>query len=287
MNWDDLPQLSGADHSLTCNKMSLIVALQDVESHPDSIYVMHEKCEKYTPFHQHAKNQLTYVEGGLAYIRFRDRLLVIPARHYFWIPAGIEHSMTVGHTATKCRTLFFHTNGDEQNDFYNKVGIYPISDLLFQMIRFTAQWNAHILPDDRRFAFLQGIKNILPQVSNQTLAVALPFTENERMLKIMAYLEDHLAENHTLQSISIKFGTSERSLSRFFQSTLNISFLQYLKLLRMTKAFQLIAANEHSLADVAFLCGYQNLSSFSNTFYQVTKTRPSAHLTGLEPAVLI
>jgi len=260
--------------------MSLIASLEDIELHSDSIYVMHEKCEKYIPFHKHSKNQLTYVEGGLGYIRFREKLFVIPARHYFWIPAGVEHTLTIGHSATKCRTLFFHTNGDQENEFYTKAGIYPITDLLFQMIRFTEQWNAHILPGDERFTFLQSIKNILSQVSNQTLSVALPFTENERMLKILAYMEDNLSESHTLQSISIRFGVSERTLSRFFQSTLNISFLQYLKLLRMAKAFQLIVGNEHSLADVAFLCGYQSLSSFSNTFYQVTKTRPSEHLAG-------
>ena len=267
--------------------MSLVASLQEIELCHDSIFVMHEKCEKYIPFHKHSKNQLTYVEGGLGYIRFRDKLFVIPARHYFWIPAGVEHTMTIGHSATKCRTLFFHTNGDSQNEFYTKVGIYPISDLLFQMIKFTEQWNEHILPGDERFAFLQSIKNILPQVSNQTLSVALPFTENERMLKIMAYMEDNLSENHTLRSISIRFGISERTLSRFFQSTLNVSFLQYLKLLRMAKAFQLIVANEHSLADVAFLCGYQSLSSFSNTFYQVTKTRPSDHLTAAHSLSLV
>ena len=153
------------------------------------------------------------------------------------------------------------------------------------MIKFTEQWNGHSLPGDERFMFLQSIKNILPQVSSQTLSVALPFTENERMVKIMAYMEDNLNQSHTLQSISLKFGISERTLSRFFQSTLNISFLQYLKLLRMTKAFQLIVGNEHSLADVAYLCGYQSLSSFSNTFYQVTKTRPSEHLSAMHSQI--
>jgi len=255
--------------------MSLIASLKEIELHGDSIFVMHEKCEKYNPFHKHSKGQLTYVEGGLGYIRLREKLFVIPARHYFWIPAGVEHSFTVGHSGTKCRTLFFHTHGDAQNGFYTKIGIYPVSDLLLQMIKFTEQWNAHIFPDDEAFLFLQSIKNILPQVSNQLLSAALPFTENGRMLKIMGYIEANLSQSHTLQSISLKFGISERSLSRFFQSTLDISFLQYLKLLRMAKAFQLIVGNEHSLTDIAFLCGYQSVSSFSNTFYQVTKTRPS------------
>jgi AraC-like DNA-binding protein len=265
--------------------MSLIASLDEIELYDDSIFVMHEKCEKYIPLHKHSKNQLTYVDGGLGYIRLKEKLFVIPARHYFWIPAGVEHTFTIGNPVTKCRTLFFHTRGDPQNKFYSKVGIYPISDLLFQMIRFTEQWNAYILPGDERFMFLQSIKNILPQISNQALSVALPFTENERMLKIMAYLDDNLSESHTLQSIGSRFGVSERTLSRFFQSTLNVSFLQYLKLLRMAKAFKLIVGNEHSLADIAFLCGYQSLSSFSNTFYHFTKTRPSEHLMALNTLV--
>jgi AraC-like DNA-binding protein len=260
-------------------QISLVANLPEIELRPDSVFVMHEACEKYIPFHKHSKGQLTYVEGGLAYIRIKEKLFVIPARHYFWIPAGVEHSLTIGHSATKTRYLFFHTHNETQHEFYSKVGIYPISDLLIQMFKYTDQWAGHILPNEERFIFLQCIKSILPQISTHILPVALPFTENERMLQIMAFMEEHLSEGHTLQSIGERFGISERTLSRFFQSTLNISFLQYLKLLRMTKAIELIIRNEHSLADVAYLCGYQSLSSFSNTFYQVTKTRPSDYIT--------
>jgi len=255
--------------------MSIEASIDKIESNHDSIYVLHEKCEEYSPFHTHSKGQLTYVEGGLSYIRVRNKLFVIPARHYVWIPAGVEHTMMAGKGATKCRTLFFYSNGDFRDEFYNEVGIYPVDELLFQMIRFTDQWDAHILPGDDGFIFLQSIKDILPKVSNQLLSVALPFTENKKMLKILAYMEDNLSETHTLKSISQRFGLSERSLSRFFQSVLKLSFLQYLKLLRMARAFELIAANEHSLTEVAYLCGYQSLSSFSNAFHSVTKTRPS------------
>lgn len=261
--------------------MKEMASLQEIELYPDSIFVMHEKCEKYIAFHKHSKNQLTYVEGGLAYLRLREKLVVIPARHYFWVPAGVEHSITVGNPATVCRTMFFHTNDDAKNEFYTKVGIYPFNELLYQMIKFSMQWRSHIMPGAEPYTFLQSIKNILPQISNQILPVALPSTENKRMLNILAFIEENLAESHSLQSIGLRFGISERSLSRFFQSTLQVSFLQYLKLLRMSKAFQLIVENEHSLSDVAFLCGYQSLSSFSNTFYQVTQTRPSELLASM------
>jgi AraC-like DNA-binding protein len=255
--------------------MGLIASLPEIELYPESIFVMHEKCEKYIPFHYHSKGQLSYVDGGLAYIRLVDRLLVIPARHYIWIPAGVGHSLTVGLNGTHLRSIFFTSEVDETDEFYHEVGIYPINDMLIEMMRFTEQWHDHIMPNEKRFVFLQSIKNILPQISIKHLPIALPFTENTRMLKIMAYLEENLSTKHTIETISKRFGLSDRTLSRFFKKTLKISFLQYLKLLRMARGFELIQKGEHSLGEIAYLTGYQSLASFSYTFYQVTNRRPS------------
>lgn len=239
---------------------------------------MHEKCEKYFPMHTHGKGQLSYVEGGLAYIRISDRLFVIPARHYFWIPAGVEHELTVGHQATHLLSIFFYTHDDQKHEFFQKIGIYPIKELLLQMINFSKSWVGHVTEGDERFIFLRSIKNILPEVSSHDLSVALPSTNNKRMLEILEYLDNNLSEQLCIEGVASQFGLSERSLSRFFQATLKISFKQYVKLLRMAKAFQLLVGNEHSLADIAYMTGYQSLSSFSNTFKEFTNLRPSDFL---------
>jgi AraC-like DNA-binding protein len=225
--------------------------------------------------HIHSKGQLSYVDGGLAYIRVTDRIFVIPQRHYFWIPAGVSHDLTVGHHATHLRSIFFYTHDDSKHEFYNKIGIYPINELLLQMIKFSEEWNGHVPPDDERFIFLKAIKNLLPKVSTHVLPVALPSTDNKRMLEILDYIESNLAEPLSIENVASKFGLSDRSLSRFFQSTLKISFKQYVILLRMAKAFELIVRKEHSLEEIAYLTGYQSLSSFSNTFRQFTNFRPS------------
>jgi len=256
--------------------MGLTASLPEIDQEVKSIFVIHEKCEKYIPLHQHSKGQLSYIDGGMAYIRLADQLLVIPSRHYFWIPGGVPHSVTIRQNGTHLRSILFDTGTETRQDFYNSLGIFPINDLLIEMMRFTEQWSGHVLPDDERFVFLQSIKAILPQISTKHLPIALPHTENERMLQIISYIEENLADKHTLETISRRFGLSDRTLSRFFKNTLKISFLQYLKLLRMTKAFELIQQKEHSLSEIAYLTGYQSLASFSYTFYQVTNMRPSA-----------
>lgn len=257
--------------------MSLINSLPDIDTQPSAVYVMHEKFERFIPLHSHTKGQLSYVEGGLAYLRIKSKTFVIPARHYFWVPPGLEHILRVGNSATVLRSIFFYA-GNEKDSFYEEVGIYPIHDLLLQMIKYSERYQGPIIPGEKGYRFLATIKEILPEISVKTLDIALPSTDNERMSKVLQYMDKNISEAHSLQSISDKFGFSDRSLSRLFQSSLSISFLQYLKLLRMVKALEMMLKTDKTLGEISYAVGYQSLSAFSSTFRQYTSFSPSDFL---------
>lgn len=224
----------------------------------------------------HNKGQLSYVEGGIAHITIDYRTYVVPARHYFWIPKGLPHVLRIAHKATVLRSLYFYAGGDDKNSFYTTLGIYPASELLIQMINFTERWDGkHVGEKDNNFEFLVGLKNILPQLNNKALPIILPITENENMLSITRYLEKNIGEKLTLKEVSVHFNTSERSISRLFQHHLHISFLQYLKTLRMVKAIELILKTDKPIADIAFTVGYSTAASFSDTFLEFTQSRPT------------
>jgi len=116
---------------------------------------------------------------------------------------------------------------------------------------------------------------MLPTLNKQALTIILPVTDDERMLKITKYLERNLGQSLTLNDISKKFHMSERSMSRMFQSTLNISFLQYLKTMRMVTAIEMILKTKKTMSEISYAVGYETLGAFSNTFYVFTKSRPS------------
>ena len=255
--------------------MSLIASLPNIDKIADSVFVMHERSEKFIPYHSHEKGQLSYVEGGLAYLQLNDKNYVIPARHYFWVPSGLEHILKIGHSGTILRSIFFYTYDDNKNLFFSEVGIYPINALLLQMIKYTELWDGAIKSDDSRYQFLSVIKNILPEISNKKLPISLPFTDHERMQPILEFIANNITANHTLASLSAHFGIGERSLSRLFQITLKTSFLQYLKLLRMVRSIELMLQSDMSISEIGYAVGYDSLSSFSNTFYQMTNYRPS------------
>ena len=256
--------------------MGLISSLPEIDKQQGSVFVMHEKSEKLIPLHTHKKGQLSYVEGGIANIIIHSRNYVIPARHFFWVPRGLPHILRVSSKATVLRSLYFYSGDDDTHPFYSRLGIYPASELLIQMINYTERWDGHhVSQKHENFEFLVALKKILPQQNLNALPIVLPISEDERMHKITKYLERQYSEPISLKSVSAHFNISERSLSRMFQSRLQISFLQYLKTLRMIKAIEMLLKTNKSIHEIAISVGYDTLGSFSNTFFSFTRSRPS------------
>lgn len=256
--------------------MGLIASLPEIDKSPKAVFCMHEKSEKLIPLHTHTKGQLSYVQGGIAYITVYYKTYVVPARHYFWIPAGIAHILRIGYSATVLRSLYFYSTNDDSDPFYQKLGIYPASELVIQMINYTERWDGrNVGPKEKNFEFLVALKNILPLMSNQALPMILPVTDDERMTKILRFLTKNLDKDLTLKEVSAKFSVSERSLSRLFQHNLGISFLQYLRTLRIITALEMILKTNKTISEIAYDVGYETLGAFSNTFYSITRSRPS------------
>jgi AraC-like DNA-binding protein len=256
--------------------MGLIASLPDIDQKPNTVFVMHEKSEKLIPLHKHTKGQLSYVEGGLAYVIVNKKTFVIPSRHYFWIPKGMPHILRVGFSATVLRSLYFYAKGDDDDPFYSRLGIYPANELLIQMITYTERWDGrHVDRTDENFEFLIALKNLLPQLQNQEQPIVLPTTNDERLNRILKYLEKSLEEKHSLKSLATRFNVSERSMSRLFQTNLHVSFLQYLKILRIIKALEMLLKTKKTVSEIAVSVGYDTLGAFSNSFYAFTKLRPT------------
>lgn len=257
--------------------MGLIASLPDIDLHPDAVFVMHEESEKLIPLHTHTKGQLSYVEGGVAHITIASNTYIVPARHYFWVPRGLAHVVRISHSGTVFRSLYFYAGADDEHPFYSQLGIYPASELLIQMIGYSKRWDGrHVSRADENFEFLAALKQLLPQQGHQALPIVLPLTDDARLNTITRYLGQHLAEPLSLQAVSQAFGMSARSMSRLFQALLRMSFLQYLKTLRMIQAIELLLKTKQTVSEIAFQVGYHSIGSFSNAFFEFTHSRPSA-----------
>lgn len=249
---------------------------REIDLYPNSIYIMREQLEHRFPPHKHNKNQILLVSGGIAYLKTKEREYYIPAQHYVWIPKGMIHNVKSNTTDVIILNIYFHEEQEDlANKFFDKLGIYPVSDLLFEMLVYARQWKGVVLPKTWAYEFLTTMKHLLVQSPGKPFSILLPTTEDERLIEIAEYMHIHLQEGLTLTVIADKFGYSVRNLTRLFQTHLNISFLQYLKMLRMIKAMELLMDVGNNVSEVTYAVGYSSIAAFSNTFQQLVNMRPS------------
>lgn len=253
--------------------------MTEVDVHQGSIYCYHNVMgEVFIPQHTHEKGQFLYTEGGVVFVKTPLKTFFLPARHYMWIPPGVDHSIHPGTPDVIMRNLYFPV-ADSDNHFYKDTGVYPVSDLVLQLMMFTSRWHGDIHKSDvTNYTILESFKYLLEKTSKYDLPLALPLAKDERLKQVVDYLESHTADELLFNGLATRFGFSPRSLSRLFQKDLGMSFIQYFTVLRMLKALQLLLEKGMSVNEVALGVGYNSLPTFSNTFQKIVGVRPSEYV---------
>lgn len=248
---------------------------REIDLHQDAIYIMKEQLEHRFPAHKHNKSQLLLVSGGIAYLKTAEKEYYIPAQHYVWIPKDMMHHVKFNTTELTILNIYFMDEPGSEQPHYAELGIYPVSSLLREMISYAENWQGLVFPGSWQYEFLTTMKHLLAHSPGKKFSILLPTTTEVRLEEITSYLQERLQEPLTLPQIALKFGLSVRNLTRLFQQHLNISFLQYLKMLRMVRAMELLMGSDQNISEVTYAVGYSSIAAFSNTFQQLVNMRPS------------
>ncbi|MBE8714783.1 helix-turn-helix domain-containing protein [Sphingobacterium hungaricum] len=247
--------------------------INSVDKNPDSILVMRQQTEQRLPAHQHDKAQLLLVYGGIAYLQTETKDFYIPSNHYIWIPKNYPHNLMFNTQDLYIINIYFPDG--KADSFYDELGIYPVSKLLAEMLSFSEKWQGDYFKRSWEFEFLTTIKGVLSKENLEKFSIQLPITDDKRLNAIIDGFRNRLNENLSLDSIAQQSGMSVRSLTRLFQTKLHITFVQYLKMLRIIRAMELINDTDLNMTEIAYEIGYSNISAFSNNFQQLTNMRPT------------
>jgi AraC-like DNA-binding protein len=255
--------------------------LTEVDKIEHSIYCHHDLMgEVFIDTHSHKKGQFIYTEGGIVYIKTGTKTHFLPARHYMWIPPDVEHAIYPSKPEVIMRNLYFPVAKTDAA-FFKNVGIYPVNELLWQLLCYTRKWEGDIFEtDEERFPVVTAFKVLLAQISIDPLMLTLPRPKDPRLEKALVYLKDNLDKNIKLTEITAYLGMSERTLHRLFKSDVKMTFIYYYTLLRMFKALEYVLEKKHTIGEIALMVGYSSLPTFSTTFLKILGKRPSEYLHG-------
>ncbi len=94
--------------------------------------------------------------------------------------------------------------------------------------------------------------------------------------KVMKYIEDHLSEDITLPELAGIVHINPSYFSRLFSLYNGLSVTKYINKMRIKKSISLLSDKNKTILEIAFLCGFNNLSNFYLAFKSVTNSTPTA-----------
>ena len=94
--------------------------------------------------------------------------------------------------------------------------------------------------------------------------------------KIINYMEQHYTEDIKAKDFAKSCGLSETHMRRIFSEYTNMPPSEYLNVVRINKACELLAHGSTSIEEVARSVGYPVLSTFLRNFRKITGLSPSA-----------
>ena len=221
--------------------------------------------------HQHDQAQLLYASKGVMTVTTADGIWVVPPLRAVWIPENTDHQINCSGRVLM-RTLYIEPRS--LSNSLEDCAVVAVSPLLRELIL-----HAVTMP---RLYDVEGTDGRIEQVildCIQRLEVApleLPVPINSKLLSIQEGLLKDPADQRTLSEWASSVGLTSRTLARYIQAELNLTFGQWRQQIRLLEALRRLGERQ-AVTRVAIDLGYDSPSAFIAMFKKALGSTPGRY----------
>jgi len=174
--------------------------------------------------------------------------------------------------------LFIHFNlGVPFDNVYP--GIYKIKLADFQknkLLEITSSLKAENINFSLRFN-LKIQSFIMELLSNLETELWNTINIDDRVLKILRFIEINLDENFSNDFIAEQVNMAPNSFARLFKNEMNITLHTFIQKRKIARACELFDHSSKTIEEVAFLLGFSDRYHFSRVFKSITGLPPASY----------
>lgn len=248
--------------------------------------------------HWQKEIELVYVRDGEASFHVADHSFIARAGDLVICESGQIHYSDSYNTQNHLDFLIFDTNiisSRYHNPYFKNalitaeelqdLGLTDTLERVFSLVskeldKKQPYYKDIITAAIREFWFL--LKRNLPRD-----AKAKDDTRRSRLLEefqeLLDYIDNHYAEDLTLEHASSMMHFSPSHFSKTFKKLMGMNYVTYVNMVRIEQAIQMLSANQYRMIDIALECGFSNIRSFNRTFKEITGYTPTDFSTQVDP----
>lgn len=244
-------------------------------------------------FHYHDFHKLLLFLGGNVTYHVEGRSYALKPYDLVFVGAGEVHCPSVSEDADYERIIIYISP-----EYAATAGR---SDDLSHCFRQAAQQHSNVLrpdnvPENRILSVLKELQRtyqmpdyadelyrntlfleLMILLNRSALRRDLPFLEdthaNEKILGILAYINEHLTEELSIEALCEHFFLSRYYLMHTFKTETGYTIGNYIATKRLLHARELILSGT-PITEACFACGFRNYSTFSRAYKKQFSTSP-------------
>ncbi len=101
--------------------------------------------------------------------------------------------------------------------------------------------------------------------------------------RVEHYVNEHMRERVTLQAAAGVARLERKYFSAFFRSKVGVTFRDWIAMLRVQRAMDVMRARRASIPQIAFAAGFADVRSFERAFKKLTGVTPQTFRAGVNP----
>lgn len=229
-------------------------------AHPITTYTRHLTIGKCATPHKHPRAQVISCDRGVMEVHTRDTIWIVNPMQSVWVASMEEHQVFFPDHVTIISAFI---DPSRASGLPNESFAFDVSDFIKSLLlKISSYGNPNACtPVQKRV-----MEVLLDELSNlQPSRTFLPMTQEGRVKKVIDDLMGNLSSSHSLSYYAELSCVSPRTLSRLFVKELGMSFRDWTQRLKLLEAVKRLDKN-HSVKEIAWELGYENVSSFIAMF---------------------
>lgn len=242
---------------------------------------------RYEP-HRHVEYEINYISSGNCVMTFEEEyvplksgecIVITPYKHHgFLVDAGngckIEQAEMSIRIPERMADVF--PFGKDEFPYYKIRDCEDVVPLVEQVARFYRkekrnEYGAALLD----FAVVQLMVALGYHTGKKENVLA--GIRNSKITGIMRYLKEHYNEDIKIEEVAEKWEISSRYVRKYFAEEIGMSCMDYLTVMRINKAKELLWETKKSVTDIAMETGYGTPQYFSRMFKKQVGMSPSEY----------
>jgi AraC-like DNA-binding protein len=250
-----------------------------------------------SPFHIHDEFELIFIQKGTGKLYVGNNMTNFKDGELFLFSPGLPHcfynanELERGNHSSQAVVILFRKDF-LGNGFYHKTEgktlgrLIEKSDYGIQFLSYSDQLVNRIQTLNQKqnleklasFLFilneLAAKKNMRLLINNRNSIVASNLSDSKTINNVIQYVAENFQDDISFSQAASIARMQKAAFCRFFKRKTKKTFTELVNEVRTTHAQKLLTETDKTVGEIAFECGYKNLSYFNRLFKQYTTLTP-------------